>query len=177
MQGFSVLHPKGWDAFGSSSEQYAIQTTTTRSIDRFRTQVVLLDRKRAPTLEVLETKMAKGSFKQEHKLCLWETPGAPGVVHESFCHNERASNVQGVRRRFLDEGTKESGFVNIEGYNQTSFGEPVTSECLQEHLLLSSLAIGNVSATIAHVDINKPFVKFLSSCIAVVGGQASKINQ
>nr|GEY90759.1 hypothetical protein [Tanacetum cinerariifolium] len=33
--------------------------------------------------------------------------------------------------------------------------EPVISECLQEHRSLSSLAIGNVAATKAHVDKNK----------------------
>nr|GEU83606.1 retrovirus-related Pol polyprotein from transposon TNT 1-94 [Tanacetum cinerariifolium] len=52
--------------------------------------------------------------------------------------------------------------------SQTSVGKPVISECLQEQHSLSSLAIGNVAATKAHVDSIKS---------EVVRGQANKINQ
>ena len=47
-QGFNVLHPMGWDAFGLPAEQYAIQTgthpavTTAANVDNFRSQLQAL---------------------------------------------------------------------------------------------------------------------------------------
>ncbi len=46
MQGFNVLHPMGWDAFGLPAEQYALQTGnnpkdfTYKNIDNFRRQII-----------------------------------------------------------------------------------------------------------------------------------------
>ncbi|HEY0469874.1 MAG TPA: leucine--tRNA ligase [Polyangiaceae bacterium] len=48
MNGFDVMHPMGWDAFGLPAEQYAIETgtppakTTVRNIDTFRRQLKAL---------------------------------------------------------------------------------------------------------------------------------------
>ncbi len=48
MQGFDVLHPMGWDAFGLPAEQHAIKTgthprtTTLKNIDNFRRQLKML---------------------------------------------------------------------------------------------------------------------------------------
>ena len=48
MQGYNVLHPMGWDAFGLPAEQYAIQTGnhpaefTSRNIDTFKKQLKML---------------------------------------------------------------------------------------------------------------------------------------
>jgi leucyl-tRNA synthetase len=48
MNGFNVLHPMGWDAFGLPAERYAMQTgihpriTTQQNIDTFRRQIKML---------------------------------------------------------------------------------------------------------------------------------------
>src|SRR6476661_1714364 len=48
MQGYNVLHPMGWDAFGLPAEQYAVKTgthprtTTLKNIDEFRRQLKML---------------------------------------------------------------------------------------------------------------------------------------
>ncbi len=48
MEGFDVLHPMGWDAFGLPAEQYAIEkgtppaTTTQKNIEKFRRQLKML---------------------------------------------------------------------------------------------------------------------------------------
>ena len=48
MNGFAVLHPIGWDAFGLPAEQYAVKTgthpreTTEKNITRFREQLQML---------------------------------------------------------------------------------------------------------------------------------------
>ncbi len=48
MQGFNVLHPMGWDAFGLPAEQYAIQTgihpeiTTAKNIETYKRQLRML---------------------------------------------------------------------------------------------------------------------------------------
>lgn len=45
MQGYNVLHPMGWDAFGLPAEQFALQTGhhpaqfTKKNIDHFREQI------------------------------------------------------------------------------------------------------------------------------------------
>ncbi|GKA94493.1 hypothetical protein Tco_0816531, partial [Tanacetum coccineum] len=104
---------------------------------------------------------------------LWEAPGSVGFVHQSFSRTngvqsqplsqpfyvdystnvatpiQHAVNGQSVRRRLLSKDTKESAFVNIEGFSQPLVGKPV-SERFQQQSLVSPLTAGNVSITEAH---------------------------
>jgi leucyl-tRNA synthetase len=73
MQGYNVLHPMGWDAFGLPAEQYAIKTGhhpaafTKRNIDTFRRQIQQLGLSYDWSLELATTDPAttigpNGSF-------------------------------------------------------------------------------------------------------------------
>ncbi|GJT90613.1 hypothetical protein Tco_1079458 [Tanacetum coccineum] len=105
---------------------------------------------------------------------LWEAPGSVGFVHQSFSRTngvqsqplsqpfyidystnvatpiQHAVNGQSVRRRLLSKDTKESAFVNIEGFSQPLVGKPIVSERFQQQSLVSPLTAGNVSITEAH---------------------------
>lgn len=77
-QGFNVLHPMGWDAFGLPAEQYALQTgthpadTTERNISRFREQLRMLGFSYDWDREVRTTDKSYYKWTQWIFLKLWE---------------------------------------------------------------------------------------------------------
>ena len=86
MQGYNVLHPMGWDAFGLPAEQYAIQTgthpreTTRRNIATFRRQLQRLGFSYDWAREVDTTDPAYVRWTQWIFLTLFER----GLAYESF---------------------------------------------------------------------------------------------
>lgn len=86
MQGFNVLHPMGWDAFGLPAEQYALQTgthprdTTRRNIATFRRQLQRLGFSYDWSREVDTTDPAYVRWTQWIFLTLFER----GLAYESF---------------------------------------------------------------------------------------------
>jgi leucyl-tRNA synthetase len=84
MNGYNVLHPMGWDAFGLPAEQYAIETgthpraTTQRNIDTFRRQIKMLGFSYDWDREVDTTDPAYFKWTQWIFLVLFDTWFDPG---------------------------------------------------------------------------------------------------
>ncbi|NNF56968.1 MAG: class I tRNA ligase family protein, partial [Rhodothermaceae bacterium] len=86
MQGYNVLHPMGWDAFGLPAEQYAVETgthpaeTTQRNIARFREQLQRLGFSYDWDRELATTDVDYVKWTQWIFLKLYER----GLAYESF---------------------------------------------------------------------------------------------
>ena len=99
LQGFNVLHPMGWDAFGLPAEQYAIKTGT-HPISK-----ALSDQEIYPFSDLLLHDMGPGLADNRPEASAngreWRTPplwgiGLINVVngHTNFLHDGRARNLK-----------------------------------------------------------------------------------
>jgi leucyl-tRNA synthetase len=114
MQGWNVLHPMGWDAFGLPAENYAIKTgihprvTTTQAVAKFRSQVDLLgfaydwDRE-LNTTDPRYVKWTQWIFLQLHKMGL----AYEGTVPINWCPVCKA----GLSNEEVSQGRDERGHV------------------------------------------------------------------
>ena len=105
MNGFSVLHPMGWDAFGLPAERYAMQTnihprvTTEQNIDTFRRQIKMLGLSYDWSREINTTDPAYYKWTQWIFLKIFNSWYDPRV--------DKARPIEMLEQELADKGTKD----------------------------------------------------------------------
>ncbi len=135
LQGFNVLHPMGYDAYGLPAEQYAIQTgqhpaiTTKKNIERYREQLDKIgfcfdwDRE-VQTCE-------PGYYK-------WTQWAFVKMFHSYYCNDEQqARPIEELIEAFKQQGTKGMNVACSEELDFTAEEWNAKSEKEQQEILLN----------------------------------------
>ena len=125
MQGKSVLHPMGWDAFGLPAEQYAVKTgthpriTTDRNIDTFRRQLKMLGFSYDWSRELSTTDPEYVRWTQWIFLRLFDTWFDPDLRWTGPDGKERVGRGRPIAELPIPDDIRASGDVEVRRYRDS----------------------------------------------------------
>ncbi len=135
LQGFNVLHPMGYDAYGLPAEQYAIQTgqhpaiTTRKNIDRYREQLDKIGFSFDWDREVRTCE--PGYYK-------WTQWAFVKMFNSYYCYDEQqARPIEELIDVFKQQGTKDMNIACSEELSFTAEEWIAKSEKEQQEILLN----------------------------------------